>query len=132
MSACFSLCLFFPPAFLFFYKLFLSCSYYLLHFFFFTPPAFFLLNLPLPPRASPVYRLCRRAPRASPVSRLSRRVERRVARPSPPSLPPRASLVSQLRRGALEPVRCTGCAAGWSLAPPPPSGLPVSRLCCGL
>ena len=88
--------------------------------------------LPLPPRASPVCRLCRRVPRASPVSRLSRRVERRVARPSPPSLPPRASLVSQLRRGALGPVRCTGCAAGWSLAPPPPSGLPVSRLCCGL
>ena len=90
-----------------------------------------LLPPPLPPRASPVCRLCRRAPRASPVSRLSRRVERRVARPSPPSLPPRASLVSQLRCGALGPVRCAGCAAGWSLAPPPPSGQSASRLCCG-
>ena len=89
---------------------------------------------PIPERASPAYRLCRRAPRASPVSRLSRRVECRVARPSPPPLLHRARtcLVSQLRRGALEPARCTGCAAGWSLAPPPPSGQPVSRMCCEL
>ena len=120
MSACFSLCLFFPPAF----PLLLQVVLVL----FLLPLAFFLLT----PRDSPVYRLCRRAPRASPVSRLSRRVERRVARPSPPPLLPRTSLVPQLRRGALGPVRCTGCAAGWSLAPPPPSGQSVSRLCCGL